>query len=560
MADLNDIINTLIAEANAEGPEGMRRVAETILNRAAIRGIDPSEVVRQPSQYTGYFAPGPAAVQAQRDPNVRTAAEAAWELARQPGDPTNGADHYYNPSIVDPGWQRSMQPTGDFGGHTFYRSRDVPQDRLASILAPPATRDVPFPRNRPTSPMDQIAQLFSGTSTNAAAGRRPEMNAGLDQFIAQQRSQAPLSAPRQADNYVKQAQGGQDPLLARALESFIQQPQKVATASAPRMNTSQQRADNGQTGTAGLSRSTQKSIADMFGINGDPGGGRGQTVATVSTKPSGVGQAPATRTVQSVAVAPKAAPKQTTAQVRADNGQNRAAPARPAATAKAPAPPKMTAAQQRADNGQGVPVPRKPATPPKIDGIGDMGSFSDLAAMFGPTVPQARQSINANKDQSRLKTTSVIGRADSKVLADHGLLPAPKPVGNVPLPRPRPQVPLPRPRPQVQIAPASTRVAITPPAVRRTVTGIGPTPLSQRPVGVAQGRIAAPVIAPRATVQRAPLRVVVNASPARQSFNPSNHSSAQLKAAASGKSTFTRPGSGVSEPVRAMNGKLRNTY
>lgn len=68
MADLDDIINTGIAEAYGEGPEGMRRVFETILNRSAIRGITPGEVVRQPNQYTGYFAPGPAAVAAQKRP------------------------------------------------------------------------------------------------------------------------------------------------------------------------------------------------------------------------------------------------------------------------------------------------------------------------------------------------------------------------------------------------------------------------------------------------------------------------------------------------------------
>ena len=158
--DLNDIINTLIAEANAEGPEGMRRVGETILNRAAIRGIDPSQVVRQPAQYTGYSAPGPAAVAAQQDPRVRSAAEAAWQLALQPGDPTDGADHYFNPNVVDPGWQNSMQPTGDYGDHTFYRSRAVPADALAALLQP-AAPNPQMPPARGNVPSSLIGDSFN---------------------------------------------------------------------------------------------------------------------------------------------------------------------------------------------------------------------------------------------------------------------------------------------------------------------------------------------------------------------------------------------------------------
>ncbi|AKR54318.1 conserved phage mega protein [Devosia sp. H5989] len=136
MADFEDIINTLIAEANAEGPEGMRRVGETILNRAAQSGLTPGQVVRQPHQYTGYWSPGPAARRAQQSDQVRTAAEAAWALAQQPGDPTNGADHYFNPAVVTPSWASAMRPTGTFGGHAFYADRAVPAEALAALLTP----------------------------------------------------------------------------------------------------------------------------------------------------------------------------------------------------------------------------------------------------------------------------------------------------------------------------------------------------------------------------------------------------------------------------------------
>ena len=113
MAEISQaVIDTLIAEAIGEGPEGMRRVAETILNRAAIRGLTPEQVVKQPKQYTGYEAPGADTVTAMKDPAVRAAAEAAFRLAMEPGDPTKGADHYFNPNLVSPSWARSMTPTG----------------------------------------------------------------------------------------------------------------------------------------------------------------------------------------------------------------------------------------------------------------------------------------------------------------------------------------------------------------------------------------------------------------------------------------------------------------
>ncbi|WP_162783725.1 cell wall hydrolase [Devosia naphthalenivorans] len=121
--DKQDIIDTLIAEGFGEGSEGMRRIAESILNRSDIRGITPGEVVRQPHQFTGFWDPGPAAREAQRQQEARDAAWAAYELAQQPGDPTGGADHYYAPgTISEPYWASSMTPTGEYGGHAFFSS------------------------------------------------------------------------------------------------------------------------------------------------------------------------------------------------------------------------------------------------------------------------------------------------------------------------------------------------------------------------------------------------------------------------------------------------------
>lgn len=135
--DLKDIIDTLIAEAIGEGPEGMRLVAETILNRADEKGKSPGQIVRAKKQYTGYSSPGAGAKKAQQTKSARDAAEAAWQLAQGPEDPTQGADHYFNPNIVTPSWAASMTPTLTAGGHAFFR--DGPPIRRAVASATPTS-------------------------------------------------------------------------------------------------------------------------------------------------------------------------------------------------------------------------------------------------------------------------------------------------------------------------------------------------------------------------------------------------------------------------------------
>lgn len=144
------IIDTLIAEAAGQGEESMRRVAETILNRSAIRNLTPEQVVMQANQYTGYSNPGPGAVRSQKNPAVRALAEAAWRTAMEPGDPTGGADHYYAPgTISQPSWARGMTPTGQYGGHNYYSSRPIPPGEIPNTVAT-ALSVTPIPRVAPS--------------------------------------------------------------------------------------------------------------------------------------------------------------------------------------------------------------------------------------------------------------------------------------------------------------------------------------------------------------------------------------------------------------------------
>lgn len=218
MASEQDIINTLIAEAFGEGEEGMRRVAETILNRSAIRGITPEQVVTQPSQYTGYWSPGPAARQAQSNPAAISAAQAAWQMAQGADDPTGGADHYFAPgSVSTPRWANSMQPTGSYGGHSFYSSQPVPQ--RAAVAPTPASqsagmaasRAVTSPSGGNTALQSALAKLATATANRVT----PQTMQGRATTVASFPTAQSLTSPGAVNAAVGSTR--QDPALAAAL-------------------------------------------------------------------------------------------------------------------------------------------------------------------------------------------------------------------------------------------------------------------------------------------------------------------------------------------------------
>lgn len=408
MADLQDIINTLIAEAAGEGPEGMRRVGETILNRSAIRGISPAEVVRQPYQYTGFSNPGPAAVAAQRNPNVISAAEAAWALAQQPGDPTNGADHYHT-NYVSPSWANTMPTTGTYGDHIFYRSRSVPADALAALLTPrtrevalprarPTVReDIPMPRPRPQSPGDLMAAMFGASFSaprDAATGR------GLDQHLARQtQAGGNLTMPGQIDRSVSSL--NQESGLAEALAAM------VAPRSVPAMPTGVKQsyaAQEGAVSRSAITAASAKKAADQLMLRNAnqqaADAERNRTVvASIPTKVA------TGTTVATIPTSPR---------------------------------PQSYAGQE------GTKKPASPTSPTsRINNVDVMPGFSDLASVFGTRIPTASSSVNNGKDQSRLPANAAaIDRPNSGVSQAHGLggqtsLPLAG-GGSVPLPKPRP--------------------------------------------------------------------------------------------------------------------------
>lgn len=174
--DIQDVINTLIAEGVGEGPEGMRRIAETIINRAEQRGISPAEVVRQANQYTGYSSPGPGAIRAQRDPASISAAQAAWQLAQGPDDPTNGANHYWNPNIVSPSWAGGMTQLGAYGNHAFASDRPIPPRDIPNTVGTQLSVIPPRVAPTPASVEDRV------TARNTAPPPVSPLQSALNQY------------------------------------------------------------------------------------------------------------------------------------------------------------------------------------------------------------------------------------------------------------------------------------------------------------------------------------------------------------------------------------------
>ena len=430
----NDIINTLIAEAYAEGPEGMRRVAEVILNRAAQTGMTPEEVVRQARQFTGYSDPGPAAVRAQRDPQAVNAAQAAWQLAQQPGDPTGGADHYFNPNIVRPSWASAMRPTGEYGDHAFYSYRPVPPNGLPNGAPVPATPSLnvrtlrdppPLPVRRPPSPSDAVRSA-------PMSGAAPDWYASM--FPAPAAAPVPqqdITAPGNIDRSVEAAASATNPALASALQAYVQ------PRSAPPM-------------PVGVAQSYV-----------------GQDRAPPVLPRSAIGQPPSTRVVQSLPVTlpPPPRPRPNTTGVVA---------VIPTTTTPAAMPP-----MPRPRPNTTRVVASIPTVPVRPNQIGQL-----TPAQTGISASDRVRAAQVPAMQSRLPPSPVAPALDGEFtpeqvarigMAVGGSPTPPSMAPPLPIPRPNRPPPMPLPASARPVAPATPAVPprIAPVPFQRPLTGMG---------------------------------------------------------------------------------------
>jgi len=111
-------------EARGEGRDGLRAVIHVIANRATLRNQTWAEVVYAPLQFSSMTYPHDPQLALVPKPPDAVFVD-AWEIADLISgggdfDLTNGATHYFNPSVVLPTWAATMVKTATIGHHDFY--------------------------------------------------------------------------------------------------------------------------------------------------------------------------------------------------------------------------------------------------------------------------------------------------------------------------------------------------------------------------------------------------------------------------------------------------------
>lgn len=484
--DIQDVIKTLIAEGIGEGEEGMRRIAETILNRAEQRGISPAEVVRQPAQYTGFSAPGPAAVRAQSDPAAISAAQAAWELAQGPDDPTGGANHYWNPGIVNPSWAGGMTQLGNFGNHAFASDRPVPPRNIPVVPPTPAS----------------VAPLMAASrSVTSPTGGDTGLQEALNRVATRERNRVTPAPVEDRVNARNNALVRQDQLREATRRAALQvnQPtiERVPTRSAFNGDPGIPAAGPVVASIPTLARdapsraalTANQSFIERAPPTPEPSSsdaarraalsiGSNQTYAGQDRGSSStVGRPPTTRVVQTVPM--PALSRAATSEPRpvsrdAFNGDPLTRAAGPVVatipTTRAPAPmsraPISYAGQERAPA----------AAPIRQDDIGAMPSFQALQDMLGqrvnPSAPDrlapSPAGLPANYGTMTPAQVAGIGQA---------LLPALPPPAPIPRAAPAPMPPMPRPAPLMAAAAPQRMPIMAQAPLRVSVQGATPIPV-----------------------------------------------------------------------------------
>jgi N-acetylmuramoyl-L-alanine amidase len=137
--DLNTVARTILGEARGEPWLGKIAVAWCIRNRVdADLGNDDKPdwwgegyvgVCRKKWQFSCWLDSDPnSKFIATADPATNDMlrdcyAAAALVMTGAVPDPTNGADHYFNPAAANPDWAKGRAPVAKIGRHSFYRLR-----------------------------------------------------------------------------------------------------------------------------------------------------------------------------------------------------------------------------------------------------------------------------------------------------------------------------------------------------------------------------------------------------------------------------------------------------
>jgi len=110
-------------EARGESLEGKIAVGHVILNRSRERGLTVEEIVKEPYQFSWYKPGIEHKIPQAADGEVSECFEAVTMLWSEIMDGKNlkGANHYFNPSKVNPSWAKSMLHITTIGNHKFFK-------------------------------------------------------------------------------------------------------------------------------------------------------------------------------------------------------------------------------------------------------------------------------------------------------------------------------------------------------------------------------------------------------------------------------------------------------
>lgn len=110
-------------ESRGEPLEGQVAVAHVIVNRAEERKLSIEDVVKEPHQFQWYNKDTMAAVVFTELGTFFDCVAVVYKCAneRLKGKTLRGANHFYNPHVVNPAWAKEMTIVRQIGNHLFLR-------------------------------------------------------------------------------------------------------------------------------------------------------------------------------------------------------------------------------------------------------------------------------------------------------------------------------------------------------------------------------------------------------------------------------------------------------
>ena len=110
-------------EAGNQAMDGKIAVAHVVMNRVHNRGMSVEDVIKQPKQFSFYNIDLRKSIPFVELGVLEECFEAAYKCLeeRLNGKNLNGANYYFNPSLVHPKWADGMKLVAEIEDHVFYR-------------------------------------------------------------------------------------------------------------------------------------------------------------------------------------------------------------------------------------------------------------------------------------------------------------------------------------------------------------------------------------------------------------------------------------------------------